>query len=361
MSPHSGGALLHPELSIIIPVLDEIDELPEFLAGILLQQEVCFEIIIVDGGSRDGTLEWLHDQHSDCIRIISSDKGRGRQLNTGVAAAYGEWFLLLHVDSRFDDVLALRTALDVVKRTSPPVAGHFPLTFRRTNSFRSFAYYFYEAKSATNRAETIHGDQGFLLHRDLFSRVGSFDFRLPVMEDTEYAERVRHVCRWMVLPGTVGTSARRFETEGLWQRQLLGALIMCFRSIGWDMFFQQAPNVYRLQNSACKLQVLPFFLLVKKLLKQLPETERRQIWSQAGAYVRRHAWQLFFCVDTFIAYLRHQSPHQISAPVTCCCEPVFNVLTNNRGGRFCATLLLRGWFYVAVFILSKLENRRQHS
>jgi len=347
------------QLSLIVPILNEREHLPDFLANLARQKSIDFELIICDGGSSDGSSEWLQQQHSGWtnLKVLHGTTGRGRQLNQGIKAASGEWILFLHVDSRFSDPLALRSGMDYLCRSgSKNVAGHFALKFRREDNFFSAGYYFYEWKARLGRPETIHGDQGFFLHRCLLDQVGRFCEDLPAMEDTDFAERLRLTGQWQLLPAEISTSARRFETEGLWQRQLLGALIMCFRDIGWNQFFEKAPVVYRQQQDSKKLLVQPFFQLIRKLLHELPLRGRWKFWWQAGCYIRNHAWQLFFAVDARRAF-RKGLPIGTGKPV--CLnyfEPIFNFLTDNLPGRFCATVLLRSWFELTDLWLKKKEQ-----
>ncbi|MDA3903040.1 MAG: TIGR04283 family arsenosugar biosynthesis glycosyltransferase [Desulfuromusa sp.] len=348
------------QLSIIVPILNERSQLPDFFANLSTQHDINLELVVCDGGSGDGSWEWLQQQHPDWaeLKVIQCLAGRGRQLNTGTEAATGEWLLFLHVDSRFTDSLALNNGLDHLSRSgSKNVAGHFALKFcREANSFPG-GYYFYEWKARLGRPETIHGDQGFFLHRYLLERVGNFCEDLPAMEDTDFAERLRLAGQWQLLPAEISTSARRFETEGLWQRQLLGSLIMCFRTIGWNQFFEMAPDIYRQQQNSEKLLVHPFFQLIRRLMHELPVKERWAIWWQGGCYIRQHAWQLFFAVDA-------QRALRKSLPVgTGNCrwlnffEPIYNFLTDNPLGRLCATVLLRSWFEITALWLARKEKK----
>ncbi len=349
----------HMQLSLIVPILNEREHLSDFLTDLARQKSINFELIICDGGSSDGSLEWLQQQHPDWtnLKILHGKSGRGRQLNQGIEAASGEWLLFLHVDSRFSDPLALRSGMDHLCRSgSKNVAGHFALKFRRKDNSFSAGYYFYEWKARLGRPETIHGDQGFFLHRYLLDQVGRFCEDLPAMEDTDFAERLRLTGQWQLLPAEISTSARRFETEGLWQRQLLGALIMCFRTVGWNQFFEKAPTVYQQQQDSEKLLVQPFFQLIRKLLHELPVGERWRFWWQAGCYIRNHAWQLSFAIDARRAF-RKGLPIGTDKPV--CLnyfEPIFNFLTDNFLGRFCATVLLRSWFELTDLWLKKKEQ-----
>jgi len=84
-------------------------------------------------------------------------------------------------DSRFADPLALSKSLNALQQTaSKKVAGHFALNFRRSAAEPSVGYYYYEWKARLGRAETIHGDQGFLLSCALFTQLGGFREDLPV-------------------------------------------------------------------------------------------------------------------------------------------------------------------------------------
>jgi rSAM/selenodomain-associated transferase 2 len=339
-------AMEKPQISILVPVLNERRQLPELFANLACQAEVTFELLICDGGSTDGSPEWL--RQLDCqlpLRLLQSAPGRGRQLNLAAGQATGAWLLFLHVDSRFTDPLALRKALNYLQQAvSKNLAGHFALKFRRSDAVPSAGYYYYEWKARLGRPETIHGDQGFLLHRDLFAQLGRFREDLSVMEDTDFAERLRKVGRWQLLPAELSTSARRFEVEGLWQRQLLGALIMCFRQIGWEQFFIAVPDIYRQQVKTEKLLLRPFFRLIRRMFADLNWRDRWRIWHRSGSYVRNHAWQLSFAVDARRAFRKGLPVGQGRPVVTQWFEPIFDLLTDNFLGRFLATLLLYLWF-----------------
>lgn len=81
---------------------------------------------------------------------------------------------------------------------------------------------------------------------------------LPLLEDTRVAEKIRQAGAWILLPAEIRTSARRFEIEGLYERQLLSALLMNVAAIGWEAFFGAAPGIYRRQDRTQRLQLLPF-------------------------------------------------------------------------------------------------------
>ena len=349
-----------PELSIVVPILNEREQLPGFLAGLAEQRELAYELLICDGGSRDGGPEWLRQQEAEhpALRVLTGPSGRGRQLNQGARQARGRYLLFLHVDSRFSDPLALRKGVASLARTgSARVAGHFALRFARTDDRPSSGYYFYEWKARLGRPETIHGDQGFLLRREMYDRLGGFREDLPAMEDTDFAERLRCRGQWRLLPAEIATSARRFETEGLWQRQLLGALIMCFRSIGWQEFFDRAPAIYRQQSETETLRLTPFFELIRHQLGNKSRHDRWRVWHASGMYVRKHAWQLFFALDARRAFHRGLPVGRGRTVLTTFFEPIYDLLTDHPLGRMAATLLLRAWFETTRAWLRRKEAR----
>jgi len=228
------------QLSIIIPLLNEAESLPALLDDLGRQEGIPFEVILVDGGSVDDTADLAAKRSAESpfpCRVLQSAKGRGRQLNAGAAAARGDLLLFLHADSAFADPQALQRGVAALAaareaRGHTRVAGHFALRFARSSDEPSFAYAYYQAKARLDRPECTHGDQGFLLHRDFFAAVGPFDETLPLLEDTRLAERIRREGEWLLLPAEIATSARRFESEGLYPRQALNAVIMNFATPG---------------------------------------------------------------------------------------------------------------------------------
>ncbi len=220
------------------------------------------------------------------------------------------------------------------------------MSFQIGEQKKNKGYDFYERKARSSKPETIHGDQGFLLHRNLKKQVGAFRTDLPVMEDTDFAERLRAVGQWQLLPAVITTSTRRFDAEGLWQRQLLGALMMCFRSVGWYEFFEQAPAVYRLQADTGRLRLAPFFDLIAQLLATQRLGQRWKLWLTSGSYVRRHGWQLFFAADCRRAFRQGRSTQDTPEVWQFWCVPIYDWLTDHLLGRVLTALLLRLWFAV---------------
>ena len=344
--------MIIPDLTIVIPTLNEEQTLPFLLADLDRQQGITCEVIVIDGGSTDATCQLATLAFdSGCLQGVCrpGPRGRGRQLNAGAAAAKAEWLLFLHADSRLHDVNLLQTALEFMRGhqqqlNSDALAGRFALRFEATEGKTGFGLYFYEVKASLGRPWCIHGDQGLLLPRSFFRSIGPFREDLPVMEDTSLAESIRTAGQWLLLPGEIVTSARRFQVEGLKARQTLNALMMNFFAIGWLEFFVRASDIYRQQDRTQPLQMRPFFNLAKDLLGELPLRRRWAVWLATGEYVRSQAWQIGLALDCRKAY-RHGCR---AVPEKRCWlnffDRWFDPLTDHGLGHAMTALLVWIWF-----------------
>jgi rSAM/selenodomain-associated transferase 2 len=309
------------DISVIIPVFNEVDGIGETLRRLALQRDVGLEIVICDGGSTDGTVELIRGSAIPAfpVIVVASGKGRARQMNAGARASHGEYLLFLHADSRFPDERALKKGLDALKRYTSEighqrVAGRFPLRFRRRDDTSSLFYYYLECKARLEREGCIHGDQGFLVSRDFFFETGPFDESCPMMEDTLFAEILRARGTWTLLPAEIFTSARRFETEGEVARHLLNGILMTLTAVGRDDFIRRMRGVYACQRDADPLKLSPFVAHIQLMLTELPRSERRAFWRGTGKYACENAWQAAFSMDVRRNFRRGIPPGQALYP-----------------------------------------------
>ncbi len=348
-----------PDLSIIVPTYNESATLPILLDSLAKQIGVDFELIIADAGSSDETTNIVHSFANNAtfqVTLVESSLGRGQQLNAGVAKAVGGSLLFLHADSSFCDRYALADGLyyfdDVVdNRGTDMVAGHFALTFVHSKTGPRPGYAFFESKARLNRRGCIHGDQGFLVRHTFFNQIGMFDTSFPFLEDERFADAVSEIGEWVLLPSEIQTSARRFETEGLLQRQLLNALIMNASAIGWVKFLHQAPSLYQLQGEAGRLSLFPFFQQLKQLLQDMTRKERLHTWYRSGTYVRDNGWQLLFAVDVWLGRRQNESYRGELTPVLDRYECWFDRLSDHFGGRLLAAGVLWVWFHATLSVM----------
>lgn len=201
-----------PRVSAIIPVLDEANLLGACLDA-LARQHALAEVIAVDGGSSDGSLDLLRaaERRSGVppVRILASGPGRALQMNAGAAAARGTVLLFVHADT----VIPGAAAEAIVRAvTRGAVGGAFRHAFIERDPRLAIISAWANARSRLIRI--YFGDQAMFVRRDVFERLGGFR-PIPIMEDLEFSKRLRGAGPTALLPATARTSGRRFLGEGV--------------------------------------------------------------------------------------------------------------------------------------------------
>jgi len=212
----------HPDISIIIPVLNESEGINEVVGRIrsIVSGNVA-EIIVVDGDPAGSTIHALEDE-----RVIKtlSEKGRAVQMNKGAALASGGILLFLHADTMLPQNALVSIAQCM--QDSRYVGGAFDLGIRTSRKIFMITERYVALR--TRLTKVPFGDQAIFLRREYFERIGWFK-PIPVMEDVELMARIKkrgdHLC---IIPEKVMTSDRRWEKEGVlyatfrnWVLQLL--------------------------------------------------------------------------------------------------------------------------------------------
>lgn len=337
------------ELTIIIPTLNEEQLLAGTLAGLVCQQRVAMEVIVVDGGSQDATQEIVREALPEA-RLLITGPGRCRQLNAGAVRASAELLLFLHADSSFCDPLALRKGIDQLRRASgrehPTIGGHFSLIFDRPDASPSIAFAFYQRKARLDRPGCCHGDQGYLIPRALFMTEGPFDEQCELLSQTRFADRMRQNGQWMRLAPGLTTSSRRFETEGLRQRQTLNAIIMACGAAGRDDFLARLPALYRQQRESERITLQPFLLDLHGMIEALPAADSHAFWQRIGDYVVDNAWQLALFLDVLAGHLLKRNAWLEQTPLVALFDRHLYRWVGKLGGTYCAAHLARCWFTI---------------
>lgn len=346
-----------PDISVIVPILNEAGELPELLASLTGQNGVTLELILCDGGSSDGSQKIVSALAARCgfpVKLIRTERGRGKQMNAGVAASASDLLLFLHADSRFDENDALQKAVNCFRTSTSGTesfAGRFGLQFRRSQPARSLAYFFYEAKARLPRRDCIRGDQGFLLNRTAFMQAGGFDESLPFLEDIRLVAATSPRIKWQLLPATISTSARRFEKEGLLERQILNAIIANNFLAGWSIFFESLPGLYsnHSHTTSGKLLLYPILKDISRLLEQDSAAWRRFFWQSTGRHVAANAWQLFYWLDTRRAFRAGKNPGEVQPCWFDFYQRRLERFFQSRRAAFMAQLAVRVWLRWMLF------------
>ncbi len=289
-------------LAVIIPAINESEHLRTLLAQLNAQENIELEVIVSDGGSCDDSKRVCMENHA---RFIPSPKGRCKQMNFAVTQTQCDMLLFMHADCRIDEPQLLAQAVEYLIGKSQEhgkdnIAGHFPLVFNRElhSAKHNFAYRYMEDKTALNRPDTINGDQGLLISRKFFINLGGFDESLNFLEDQRISHRIFQTGQWIVLPGRLNTSARRFESNGMYRLSILMAMIMVLYRANVDIFFELAPKIYLEQSKTGNLLLAPFFKLTWTIpIVHYTLKETIMAWYRAGTYVRSNTWLLFYFLD----------------------------------------------------------------
>lgn len=202
---------MRSEVSIVVPVLNEATGVRACLGRLRRDFPDC-ELVVVDGGSGDGTAELA----ASLARVVSSASGRGRQMNAGAAATRGDILWFVHADCTVP-ATALPALLSAM--ADPDVVGGGP-TLRFDQRSTGLDWLAYTSNQRARRLGWIFGDQAMFVRRSVFDSVGGFP-EIPLMEDLELSRRLRRQGRLVVLPVACTASARRLVQHGPWRMTLL--------------------------------------------------------------------------------------------------------------------------------------------
>ena len=204
-----------PNLSIIIPTINEAERLPALFEAINDCQALHCEIVVSDGGSSDKTIAVANALGA---KVVQSAPGRGTQLGQGVVAARGDWYLFLHADSAFD-VRHLLALLKAIKCNPDPSWGWFYIRIEHEASAFRIIETMMNWRSRTTQVAT--GDQGMFAHRAVFERAGGF-IDEPLMEDVALSKSLRRIINPLIIEAPkIGTSSRRWLKHGVFRTVLL--------------------------------------------------------------------------------------------------------------------------------------------
>ncbi|MGH8679015.1 MAG: TIGR04283 family arsenosugar biosynthesis glycosyltransferase [Burkholderiales bacterium] len=197
----------------MIPVLNEAETIVNLLGSLQLLRSRGAEIVVIDGGSRDATLE-LARPLAD--RSITSLRGRARQMNTGAAAARGELLVFLHADVRLPEDADTLICAGLARANRD--WGRFDISLSGTHPLLRMIEFAMNWRSRLTGIAT--GDQAMFMTRRLFDSVGGFP-QLALMEDVAMSERLKARCRPLCLRTRVVASSRRWEDHGILRSMML--------------------------------------------------------------------------------------------------------------------------------------------
>ncbi len=224
-------------ISIIIPTHNEEAQIGELLRNLFALPGV-FEVIVVDGESRDGTsriVDAMRGQWPNRLRLIETERYRAIQLNRGAEKARGDTLLFLHADARLPEQSLLNLEGELSR--DGIVGGNFDIEFDGQGFWDQA---FSRINRWRRRLGIYYGDSGIFVRRRVFDRLGGYR-PMPILEDYEFARRLEASGRTALLRPPLAVSSRRWQVQGvgrtLWSWVVIQGLylvgVSADRLAGW--------------------------------------------------------------------------------------------------------------------------------
>jgi rSAM/selenodomain-associated transferase 2/rSAM/selenodomain-associated transferase 1 len=218
-----GEGFAAERLSVVVPALDEEANVASAVSS--ARAAGAAEVVVADGGSRDATIA---SAEAAGARVVRAVRGRASQMNAGAASATGDVLLFLHADT----TLPPDAAEQVRRVLADPAAVGGAFRFSAGDPAHALDRFVTAVTSARYAVFRLpYGDQAIFVRRRVFEDLGGFP-ELPVMEDYEFALRLRRLGRLGRAPGAACTSARVWHTRGLLRPTLIDVAIIAGYRLG---------------------------------------------------------------------------------------------------------------------------------
>ena len=210
-------------VSIIIPIRNEADNLPHLFANINSLNPMPQQVILVDGGSKDNSINitqryieelMLDNKSAINWQMVESIAGRAAQMNAGAALATSDVLLFLHADTQ----LPIDAISEVAAAMQKSEWGRFDVQLDSRQPMLWMVSIMINWRSRLSDIAT--GDQAIFIKRALFKQVGGYPNQ-ALMEDIELCKRLKGITKPVCLKSKVMTSARRWQQHGTWRTIIL--------------------------------------------------------------------------------------------------------------------------------------------
>jgi rSAM/selenodomain-associated transferase 2 len=208
--------LTNQQISVIIPTLNEVKTLPLTLKRI--QTAINVEVIVVDGGSLDATVQLAKSLGA---KVVSSIAGRSCQMNLGADVANGDILLFLHADTNLP--IEFDRLIRQTLQHPGVIAGAFELKIDGTNPGLRIVEWVVKWRS--HLFQMPYGDQAIFLKSSIFYKMGGFP-DLPIMEDFEFIRKLKQQGQIAIAPAAVVTSGRRWRKLNICRTTLINQLMI---------------------------------------------------------------------------------------------------------------------------------------
>ncbi len=198
-------------ISVIIPTLNESENILGLITQLQMEKSnLIKEIIVVDGGSSDDTVNFARDTGAKVV--LSPVKGRASQMNYGASIATGDIFYFVHADT----LPPIRFSEDIIKCIqNGNTIGRFCTRFSSNSLLLKCNAFF----TRFDLFVCYGGDQTLFIKRETFETLNGFDDSMQIMEDYDFVTRAKRKGKYGIILKNVLISARKYETNNWWKVQ----------------------------------------------------------------------------------------------------------------------------------------------
>jgi rSAM/selenodomain-associated transferase 2 len=221
-------------ISIITPVLNEEENISTFLTN-LNQIKGDFELLLIDGGSTDKTIDEINKNKNKFkreLKVLKTSPGRGHQMNIGASNSKGDILLFLHVDSKIDKDTVVAIENEIKKQKI--IGGGLSHSFSDSDNFLKLASNF--GNFRTKITKIFFGDFGIFVRKDIFEKIGGYD-EIIFLEDLKFSKKLKKYGKLKQLDITIITSPRRYIGIGKIKLTIIFTIACFLNIVGYRPIF----------------------------------------------------------------------------------------------------------------------------